>query len=766
MNEFLRIPIALAASGIRSNIGRARISVRRGYARLWLHAIRFGSYLNRLAAHQGLLPLLAILLVLLGSSAYLALTLQPALESYFATDTRLETLRMLLLTLGGALIGASVIAFSLVMFAMQVNVERLPHGLFHRFSSDWRLLAEFGCTFVLAIVILAASLFPNASWLAVAIIGSFWGTFLILLLFLFAYRRALLLVNPLQQLRLVYEDANSQLRTWGRRADRVRPILENSLHDDQPPETSLARSTHDAARIAFFQLNPHWTTGPLRAIAHAVSFFRRYAEQGDHEVSRAALTVLVRINAAYVSAKGKTFFTQHLMLENPFTTDGFINNTLEYLRQGIRIGISRKDEQQIEQTFRAMWELVQVYLRIDYSTEPASKYHAILAAGYLSEAVQTTTPHGMPDVLMEGTRLLGSSARLFLNYAEPSDITPLTEKIALFACTGAVKEDHRPVTIVGMEQLVSLTFDLIRTTSRGIGYAAREIRKNIAMIAKLILTLPDTPFSSVHSACLAPYYSATSAQSLSWRLTQLVNAVCEAPGDDTDAKTIIGNLEKWADGLYNAEKELLLAAIEKRSHLTFDVIHWITHVTKLLLAVSNAPACGNHAREELRRHALWLISVLSWVPDDRDTVGFVENFQMIETLFEAATDAHSRGCEAVYLSIRDMLLSWTFKAGRRQTGWAILERGLCGLCVLALIRGGEQEVSGLKAAISQKLVSEDALDLEVRDDAAREIRRRADTLYEGGHSSSSIKRAMHQADEDTLRPLMKELANLLEPVTA
>src|SRR5262245_58061172 len=57
------------------------------------------------------------------------------------TEGRLESLRALLLALGAALIGAAAIVSSLVLFAMQVNVERMPHALFRRLSPDVRLLA-------------------------------------------------------------------------------------------------------------------------------------------------------------------------------------------------------------------------------------------------------------------------------------------------------------------------------------------------------------------------------------------------------------------------------------------------------------------------------------------------------------------------------------------------------------------------------------------------------------------------------------------------
>jgi hypothetical protein len=68
-------------------------------------------------------------------------------------------------------------------------------------------------------------------------------------------------------------------------------------------------------------------------------------------------------------------------------------------------------------------------------------------------------------------------------------------------------------------------------------------------------------------------------------------------------------------------------------------------------------ASDGHTQRELRKHAGWLIAVLSWVPHDEETVKFVENFQMTEMLFESAVDARRRGCPELADDIGEMLLS-------------------------------------------------------------------------------------------------------------
>ncbi|MVT00236.1 hypothetical protein [Devosia marina] len=703
-----------------------------------------------------------LLLVLIGVSAFWVPALQGLLEPNFATEARLALFRSLFLTIGGALIGAAAIVSSLVLFAMQVNIERMPHGLFRRLSADQKLLGAFAATFLLAVAIGGLSLVLEPQRVGIVVFAALWGTAMVLWLFLYGYRRALSLVNPVRQLNMVVRRTQREMQAWARRARRAAPLLSNGARTQRIDSGS---PQHDLARTAYFQANPGWTEGAQQGVRYAVSFASRYAEQGDHEVSALAMNAIIAINSAYVETKGKTFFAYQVMLDNPLYSDGFINNTLEQLRQMARIGVARGDEQQTEQTLQAMAELVRVYLAIDYASPHASKTHAHLAAGYLTGAVERIAPHNMPDVLMEGVRLMGRCADMLLAAEGPHGITTLVQKIGIISCAGVAREDYRPVTSTGVEQLARLSFDLLVTKSQGVQFAAQDIRSSMKLIAELLMALPDAPLMSIHSIYLAPYYSATSAQGLTMRLSQLVNAVAEAPAGDVNARQVIENLEEWADGMYQTEKDLLVHAIEKRSQFTFDMIHWITAVTKMLIAVSNATACNAHIQEKLRHHAAWLIAVLSWVPDDEDTVRFVESFRMTEALFEAAVDARTRGCPELADDIGEMLLSWTFKAGRHQTGWAILQRSVYGLATLTLLVDDDTVVVRLKERITARVAAGELPDKKVRDRAAVEIRGRAASLYRKGHWSSEIERGMAQSDHGKLRPLLEEIADLISPET-
>jgi len=737
------------------------------YAQLWQWFYQAQYRVSSWKPYHLKLATASMLLICIVASFWASSQLQDPLLPYFSNQTQnnLSNLRSLLLNVGSAMIGASAIAFSLVVFAMQVNIERMPHGLFKRFSTDIRILTSFAGTFLIAITIACSSLIPDASWAAIAVIGASWGVILVFLLFLNAYRRALLLINPLQQLILIVNDASRGLELWVKRTKRITPLLKG-VEPNETSENTSFRNSHDMARITYLSLHPHWTVQAQRAITHSMSYAQRFSEQGDHEVSFAALKSVVAINRAYVMAKGKTFFAQVLMVDNPMVNDGFINNTLELLRQHLRTGVTRGDEQQIEQTLQTLAMLTAVYVEIDYSNKHVSKTHAQLAASYLSDGVKSIAPHDMPDVLMEGVRLMGKSAHLFLSCDEPNSVVATAENIAVLACLGCANEKFRPVTLTAIEQLAKLSFNLIRTNSRDIHYAIEQLRDDIKMVVKLFLQVPDTPLQSIHSTFLAPYFSGITTQAfLAWQ-RELINALSEANQEDDAAINVTRNIARWAKQLYLSQKELLLLAIEKRSGFTFDIIHWIASVTEMLLALSNARVCDDHTRDKLRKEALWLIYVIDWIPGDEETVKFVETYQTVTVLFEAAMDAHFRDCPNIALEIQKIIVNWSFKAGKYQTGWATLEQSMYALVTLALTIGGQQRFDAVSQQLTTRLSGDSAISQEIKDRTARDIRRTAETLYTREFETRTVEYHMNRLDQDTLRDSLMAIANMLSPGTA
>jgi hypothetical protein len=712
------------------------------------------------AAHRHRTAAFVLVIVVATVLSVLAIEpLQILTKSFFADGYNLSTLKTLLAALGSALIGAAAIAFSLILFAMQVNVERMPHGLFKRLSSDRRLLGAFIASFLIAMTVAAASLIPDRTWAVPALLLATWGTVAMLALFLFAYRRALSLINPIEQLSIMVRSARRDLMRWNRRAEHAVVLIE----DPQGDAKGDGQATFNAPKAHFFNLNNHWDDEARRAIEYATSYARRFAENGDHEVTKSAINGIMVINATYCAVKSGTFVGSNGFFEVQGTTDGFINTTLEHLRKTMRIALASSDEQLAENTMRGIAALYGVYLKIEYPGRNPTRTHANLASGYLQSAVESVVPHSMPDVMMEGIRLMGRAAQTALGQTESNEIVSLSEKIALLSYVGVVKADHRPVALTAFEQLAAITYDLILKPGDDIRFSVRRLRSAINEAAKRFLATADSQLISVHSSNLAPYFSSTSATSLRARLTSLVNEALEAQEDNTRAAEVIANIEVWADQLYIEQKELLLLAVNKRSGFTFDVLHWAVGISEILIALSTAAACPDRIKPELQKHALWLVSTLSFLPDDEESVSFAENYSVTELLFEAAEAGFGRDCVGYYEGCKGLLMSWARKGGRNETGWHILETATYGLVALTVNEESPQSVVSLKAKFAAMLASDGAPPPDIRDRTARELRRSAQEYRRADIGYSRIDRALARRDQAAVNALLLELADMFSP---
>jgi hypothetical protein len=705
---------------------------------------------------------LLIVGIFLGSW-FLSYRLQAALALAFLEKARFETLKSLIMTVGASLVGATAIAFSFVMFAMQVNVERMPHGLFRKFTGDLRLMTAFASTFGIAIAVPSLALVPDNEWASLAICYSVLGTFLVFVLLIYSYRRALALINPLRQLHFVVDDASRSFKVWGRRATRAAPLLEQ----DASPEPSPHGPTHDMSRTAYFRVNPHWTEGAFRSLRYAVAFSRRYAETGDYEVSAAALNAILMLSASYINVKGKTFYSDNALFEHPFSSDAYVNETLEALRQNAQIAVSRGDEQQIEQTFRAFAGLVQLYAAIDYSNHSALPKHAQLAATYLAEATQAVLPHNLADVAMQGVRLLGEAAIAILAATtNPTQIASIVRRIGVLGSTGTLNEKYRALTVEAITRLARLTMAILRTKSKDSRFAFKEIDDTISMIARLFLTVPDVGMNT-HTTYLGPYFSGTSFDTFLKSLTDFSNSVLVAPADSDDAKVAISNLASWSENLHKNAKELLVIAISNNSHFAFDMIHWISHTSKLLIAVTAAPACKDQLRDKILEHAWWLIAALAAIPDTKEATYLGENYKVSEELFDTGLEALHRGLleqrPELVAKIMLLLLDWGLRETTYVTGYAVLETSIFGCATLAL--AGDLGTV-LKEKLLEKLDRVPERNQAHLNRTARNIRRRAKSLRTNPFSLSRIEQAMESAPRATIVPFLTELADILSPSTA
>lgn len=716
------------------------------------------------AISRDLSPLiLALVAVLSASSALFLANPNNVDELSWIRSLDSELSESISITIGGSLIGATAIVFSVILFAMQVNVERMPHGLFRRLSRDLPLLVIFAVSFLFALSVIFSPAYLSSMW---ALWWAAAATLSVVSCFFFAYERSLKLINPAQQFQILARDASNDLKRWGRHARRLAPAYRDVVPVSDPADPFASR--HDLGMWLFFKNHPHWQDHAKRAIDYSISMARRSAVQGDYEASAVAFSAIVHIHRGYIDAKGLTFFSHIPFFSNPLAGDGFITHSLEHLRQTTAIGIQRNDEQQITQTLSAYAGIAAAYLEVDYAQENADHSEATLAVGYMGSDLKRVSQTEFTDVVMNGTRLMGNVARTIVVRAKPEEAhgaIETLESVAIFSILQSAKSDFNHAatgTVVG--QLCEIFTTTLLYSAKEVRFTLSEIQKCITLIAKTIIYTPDNILASWHSSALAKFYSLTEHDALGRKLEQLVQELLKLAPEDERVSKILNRLEGWADQLAISQRDLLVKAIEKRSHFAFDLIHWLAHLAKLLMLASTAPGCGDLTKRKLRKHAQWLASALSWIPGDNGVVKWVETYQVTEQLFDMAWVAYQLDLEASDTVLYcDLLLDWSFKSSQEPNGWSNLERGLYGLTALAVADGAQVL---LLAKLKQELLKDTAPPQDELDRTARHVREKAFELGSRQQSLSRIEQALDSVDSKAAEICLISIANLLSPATS
>lgn len=674
---------------------------------------------------------------------------------------RLAAVQTLLVTIGGSFVGATAIVSAMLMYALQVNVERMPHELFRRFSTDHQILFAFLGTFALAALVASLSMVVTPENVVKSLLAAFWFSFLIVVLFGFAYRRSLDLVNPNFQLSFLVKGIKKNLARWGKQAERIARSARASI---KPDETAVSSSL-DVVRLQFFQHFPNWTQQANEALFYATSFASRYAQKGDYAVVNSAYSAVVDIHVSYLQAKGRTFVSANGLLDNPLVNDAFLTHTLELLRQIHREAVTQGNERFIEANLQVMAILAERYLHIDYApAHETGKFHANLAARYLADSIKEVIPHNRPDILMKGVRLLSCQALLCAANGAKDDIAQLCEEISEIASVGVALQSHMPVTVTAMDELAKLTMGLLLSTHKqNLRVPLHNVRHQIHQVAMFVIEhTKDERLGNRHSHALGGAYSATDPAAFPVMLMTLANQLLNAEEDDQAAQQIIRNIEAWSDQIYQRQKELLRAAAAAKSGCVFEIIHWITTVTQVLAVLANAQACPPHLRDELRKTATRLVNTVSFLPHDEGTVAHLAIYQIHELLFECAMDLYANGCVEVAETVTELLVSLSFRAGGYENGWGNLESSLYCVAVLSLRPELQActSVTKLAACLAEYPIPQNILDR-----TARDIRTADQSGFYDRHAFG-VKHAVSREEPQKLSAALKAIANLLSPGTA
>lgn len=723
---------------------------KRLLAGFWSAYYRITNRLRVFAARFGWHFILCILLAAFVASLLLVFTFEDRIKIAVDATLHEEDIANLLLTLGGALATASAIVFSLIIFSVQVNVERLPHRLFQRFGFDIPLVTSFIATFAISVAVAASTLVINFETAPFILVCTIWGAAMIGAMFLFAFKRTLALVNPLLQIFRVQKHAQKNMQWWSIFFDR----FTLGLSQEQEQATDDRR---DTKRTVALRLHGYWTNHVQRDVEQLVAISSRSAEIGDHQIARGALNALDGIHEAYIKTKGLTFFAHNPFFDTGQSSDAFFLHSLESLRQAFQAALVRGDEKQAEYCFEALAVLAHRCLRIDYGVDYANKTHAHLAAGYLARSIESSVQMKSPDVLMVGVRFLGGVAKGIIDHERPERVAGLLDDLSKIAAVGALRTEYQPVTLTAIEQYQHLTVKILIQDDHDIRYIVGRIFQSLSFLGNLLIKNNETPFQSSASSCLAPFFSMTSPETLHQSLMQITNGIIEDQIVGDHAVNFIRNFDEWFEEGREAVKQLMVEAFQLQSQLAPDIVTWIKGNIEIAMALSNDDACPDNKKSNLQTQAERWVWIFSFIPDQKEAVAQAETFQFTETLFEIGMIAKQRDCEDAFIAARGTLAHWCTKAAKHDTGQAILETSIYALATMSIAAEGSGAVA---LQLIQSELEKNELTDEIKQRTARDLRERR-RYRDYGYVHSSIENTMRDIDQAELGATLTLMANML-----
>lgn len=568
-------------------------------------------------------------------------------EQLTSSGESFKSLGSFALSLGSAFIGVTAVVFALIVFSMQVNVERLPYELFHGFSSDKKLITFFGIIFFISTVIASLSLIPDSystcsAWIFIFIVE---GVFAIFYLLHATFQRALRLVNPYEQLKLIEEDVVKNLNWWQKRFEYAKPFLEN------PNENNNA----DWQKIAFFQINPHYFNKASTALKHINSIAQRNIKLGDYEVSLAAFNHLIRLNAIYIHAKGNTFFSNHAFLENPLSKDYFIDYTLENLRIHFDSVLISNDEKALNQVLSCYEQLAKAYLTIPYTSEHGEKTHAILASHYLINDSEKLVRLKNMDLLMNGIRSMEQVVIHSIELECINDTTMLIKSIGKLGAFGAIDSAHMPVAQTAMDAFGAIVKRLLLSKQR-ISFATHEVVQQVEFVTKLVLAQPN---NYGHNYAIGAYYGYDESSLINY-LTRLTNELINLKTIEGNKQYILRNILVFAEEARQSHKDLLLLSLQYQSSSFSNFVTWTTTFAKILMTLSRS----DYRQKDFHHEASGFIYILSWIPEDEQQIRYASISNIADELFKCGQICIDNEVDLLLPDIIKLLIQWSFKIAK------------------------------------------------------------------------------------------------------
>lgn len=609
---------------------------------------------------------------------------------YIPDAETLKSLQAIFLSVGSALIGSTAIIFSIILFTLQVNNERVPYNVFKKFSTDKKLFTSFLFALVFSVFVAIFS-FLSAKYTLYTIQASILLFVLILSCFIYSYRRALDLISPIFQLESIVKHAKYDLLKWSKEYENNKKNI---------------------SKYEFFNSNPSWSDVVKQNIIYCNAYAKKLIEKNDYDTSKISLMSIVEINTAYVEVKNQAFARRRAFSDPLISNDKFIEDTLEEIRQNIQNGLAKNDERFISDNFKILKELHYIYSNIQYINTSGERFASSLASFYLIQGLEASISHNIPDVLLVGIRLLSEIAQKEIIDGESEIIGTILKIITDLTCRGIIDKKLEPITRETLEALAIITIQLLLSKEQNTNFITKDMNRFLYKIGKTEIISIDTSYSNFENI----YYSKVSNE-----LIDFTNSLMRQDFNESNQQQIIKiikNIERWSDSIVWENRKLFELALEHNSNFVHQLIDFISNVSKCLMALSTLEIVDYDLSSKLKNNTLYLISIFTFIKEDCNTIMLLERANFINTIFKLTVDAYNYNLTNITLEVGNIFLSVGFRGQKVDDQNRILAKALGGSIYINMLLN--KNINDLLKIIKEKLNKYDLTDKN-KQDAIRDL---------------------------------------------
>jgi hypothetical protein len=590
----------------------------------------------------------------------------------------------LVLNIGTAFIGSSVIAMSFIVFAMQINIERLPYKLFCHFSKDKKFFRTFIALLYATIFLSVLSIFlDHASKIFIIIFLVVIVICIICIPFFFwhLYLRSLDLINPIKQLNILESAQDAKIQEWANCISQKMDLFNKS--------TEISSKDY---MISVMGEYVDFISSIVQMVEGLIALAKHNARHGDYDLVSKALAVIVKINSSYLQIKNNLCHKYHcsdLMQMEGKGIFFYIRNAIDqYTEEAIADNSSKAEIVPLLSSLAELMKACSIIEPFKYR-----RNYIFLLYGDFDRAVKALENKGRWDLVGESQNFLGEAVKIFTQME--CFFQTLIACQSMVSVAERARKNQRPIVVwYVLVELSSIMTVLLKyqgqidENDHDKAYSVVIIDTGM-LIDKLATLLLDEEssllfFPLTSDSTLKPLYyciDSTNPNCFIGTLHNIAKMFC-ASENQKQSSLFERNITLFAHSLTQSNAFLKKAIqyprhVLLKTYLAHEIIQWILTVVTILFNVYQKSTYQPRI-DVLKKASMLLLSLLEALPDNEDTNTNCFNETLSGLLFNLIHQAKQYQDQNILRILEKIFLDWTF----RDKGFEENKKWLIGLAAI------------------------------------------------------------------------------------